>query len=374
MFLLQKEFRQIFRDPTLLRAILVAPLIQLLVLPWAANYEVKNINLTVIDRDHTPFTQKMINKITASGYFRLVSMSENYKESLKLIEGDDADLVIELPAHFERDLIRNQQQKIFIAVNAINGVKAIVGGAYLAQIIAAYNSDVVLQWVRPERFNATPQIEVVTSNWYNPLMNYKFFMVPGILVLLVTMVGSMMCALNIVKEKEIGTIEQINVTPIRKYIFIAGKLIPFWILGMLVFSIGLGIAWLVYGIIPEGSIGLLYGFLAIYLLAVLGLGLLISTYASTQQQAMSLSFFFVMIFNLLSGLFTPIESMPEWAQLISKFNPISYFIQVMRMVVMRMVVLKGSGFEDVKMHFLAIIGFALVLNGWAVMNYRKRSG
>jgi ABC-2 type transport system permease protein len=199
-------------------------------------------------------------------------------------------------------------------------------------------------------------------------MNYKYFMVPGILVLLLTMVGANLTAINIVKEKEIGTIEQINVTPVKKYHFILGKLIPFWILGLVVLTLGLLISRVVYGIIPVGGFFTIYVFAAVYLLAVLGLGLLISTYASNQQQAMLISFFLMMIFVLLGGLYTSIDSMPVWAQWITRFNPVSYFIEVMRMVV-----LKGSTLNDIKMHLLIMTGFAVGLNGWAVFSYRKRT-
>ncbi|SMO73355.1 ABC transporter permease [Solitalea koreensis] len=367
-FLLQKEFRQIFRNKTLLRSILISPCIQLLILPLAANYEVKNISLAVVDNDHSAYSQKMISKITSSGYFKLTSYNSSFKEAYHQIEEDKADIILEIPAHFERNLVRENEQKLFVAVNAINGTKALLGGGYLANIINNYNNEIRLQWVQPSRFNTAPLIEIASSNWYNPLMNYQIFMVPGILVMLVTMIGGMMCSLNIVKEKEIGTIEQINVTPIKKHHFILGKLIPFWVIGMVVFTLGLLIARFVYHIIPIGNISLLYGFLAVYLLAVLGLGLLISTYSDTQQQAMSITFFFVMIFNLMSGLYTPVESMPNWAQWIAKFNPLSYFIQVMRMVV-----LKGSEFNDVKPHLIAILGFAIVFNTWAILNYRKRA-
>lgn len=367
-FLLQKEFRQIFRNKTLLRTILMSPLMQLIVLPWAANYEVKNITIAIVDHDHSTYSQKLISKILSSGYFKLTGYPASYAEGDKLIESDKADIVLEIPAQFERNLVREGQQKLFIAANAINGTKAIVGSGYLGGIITSVNNEIRLQWIQPARFSAAPVIEITASNWYNPLMNYKIFMVPGILVLLVTMIGGMMCALNIVKEKEIGTIEQINVTPIRKYHFILGKLIPFWVIGMVVFSLGMLIAWLLYGIVPLGNIGLLYGFLSVYLLAVLGLGLLISNYSNTQQQAMSLSFFFTMIFNLMSGLFTPIESMPQWAQTITIFNPLSYFISVMRMVV-----LKGSGFHDISHNLLIIAIFAVAFNAWAIISYRKTS-
>lgn len=366
-FLLQKEFRQIFRNKTLLPLILVLPIVQLLILPLAADYEIKNINIAVVDNDHSSYSRKLVSKITASGYFRLSGYTTSFNEAFKLIEKDKADLVLQIPAGFERNLIRESEQKLFIAVNAINGSKAGLGGAYLGSIIKDFNADVRLDWMEEQRFNPAPVIAITSSNWFNPNLNYNFFMVPGILAVLVTMIGGYMSALNIVKEKEVGTIEQINVTPIKKHHFVLGKLIPFWVLGMGIFSVGLGvISYLVYGIVPRGSILLLYGILAVYLLAVLGIGLLISTYSETQQQAMSISFFFVMIFILMSGLFTPIDSMPGWAKVIAYLNPVTYFIDVMRMIV-----LKGSDFSDVKYHFLKIIAFAVVLNSWAIINYKK---
>jgi ABC-2 type transport system permease protein len=211
-------------------------------------------------------------------------------------------------------------------------------------------------------------IQVSAINWFNPQMNYQIFMVPGILVILVTMVGAFLSALNIVKEKEIGTIEQINVTPIRKHQFILGKLIPFWVLGLVILTIGFLISRLAYGIVPVGNVFTIYVFASVYLLAVLGMGLLVSTFANTQQQAMLLSFFLMMIFILLGGLYTSIDSMPVWAQIFTKFNPVSYFIEVMRMVV-----LKGSGLYDIRYHLLIVFVFAVVLNSFAVWNYRKRS-
>jgi ABC-2 type transport system permease protein len=368
-FLLQKEFRQIFRDPSILRIIFIMPVIQLMILPWAADYEMKNIKLSVVDHDHSDYARQLVSKITSSGYFILTHYDNSYPESLKSIEQDKSDLVLEIPSRFEKDLVRDDQAKLFVAANAINGVKASLGSAYLGSIIKDFNREVRTQWIQFPRFNPEPTIEITSSNWFNPLMNYKYFMVPGILVILLTMVGANLAAINIVKEKEIGTIEQINVTPIKKYHFILGKLIPFWILGLIVLSLGLTIAWLVYGIAPAGSIFTIYIFAAVFLLAVLGLGLLISTYAGNQQQAMLISFFIMMIFILLGGLYTSIDSMPGWARVITKFNPVSYFIEVMRRVV-----LKGSSLMDILDQLLIVAGFAIILNGWAVINYRKRSG
>lgn len=366
-FLLEKEFRQIFRNKALLPLLVFAPLMQLLVLPLAADYEIKNINLVIVDQDHSSYTQELVSRLEASDYFRITGTATGFDQAFDWIEEDCADLILEIPPHFERDLIRENKADLLLGVNAINGVKANLGSVYLNQIISEFNRDIRLEWNLPPRMPVLPVIEIGSTNWYNPLMNYKFYMVPGILALLVTMIGAYMSSLNIVKENEIGTMEQINVTPIKKHHFILGKLIPFWILGMLIFTVGLFvIGRLVYGIVPLGNLFLLYAYLGIYLIAVLGLGLLISTYSQTQQQAMSIAFFFMMIFALMSGLFTPVENMPDWAYVITQFSPITYFIEVMRMVV-----LKGSGFTHISYHFLVMIVFAVVLNTWAILNYKK---
>ncbi len=368
LLLLEKEFRQIFRNKGLAASIVIAPIIQLLILPLAADFEVKNVLIAIVDHDHSAYSQQMVSKITSSGYFTLVAYDGSFKDAVTLVDKDKVDLVLEIPSGFERGLIRESEQKLFIAINAINGVKAGLGGAYLGNIIKDFNNTVRLEWIEPTRYSPRPVIELMSLYWYNPLMKYKLFIVPGLLVLLVTGGSVFLTTINIVREKEIGTIEQINVTPIKKHHFILGKLIPFWILEMGVFSVGLTFAWLVYGILPVGSIGLLYLFLAVYLWAVLGIGLLVSTFSHTQQEAMFVAFFFMMIFNMMSGLFTPINSMPEWAKLITQLNPVTYFVEVMRMVV-----LKGSGFSDIKVQFFRIMAGAIVINIWAVLNYKKTS-
>lgn len=367
-FLLAKEFRQIFRNRTLLPIIFAMPVVQLVILPLAANYEVRNIKLAVVNHDNSPYARELISAITASGYFQLTQFGYSYQSALDEVEADDADLILEIPPDFERDLIAENQQTIFIAVNAINGVKGGLSAAYLNSIIRNYNDNLRAEWIDPLQASPTASINVVSSSWYNPNMHYQLFMVPGIIAILVTMIGGYLSALNIVKEKEMGTIEQINVTPIRKHHFIIGKLIPFWVMGIIVFTLGMLVGWLVYGIVPVGNIALLYFFVALYLWAVLGLGLLISTFAETQQQAMFISFFFIMIFILMSGLFTPIESMPGWAQVVSRLNPVTYFIEVMRMVV-----LKGSGLTHILPQLAAVFAFGIFFNVWAVLNYHKTS-
>lgn len=366
--LLEKEFRQIFRNPAILRLMFMMPTVQLLFLPMAADYEVKHVNVCVVDYDHSSYSQRLVGKVKSTDYFQLVDYTDSYDKALRYLAKDQADVVLQIPDGFEREVVRNNGTTVFMAVNAVNGVKANLGGAYLRAVISDFNGEVRVEWIQPQAVNPQPVIGVEAINWYNPLMNYKIFMVPGIVVILVTMVGGFLSALNIVKEKEVGTIEQINVTPIKKYQFILGKLIPFWILGLVILTIGLFISWLAYGIVPVGSLFTIYIFAAVYLLAVLGMGLGVSTLANTQQQAMLLSFFIMMIFILLGGLYTSIDSMPEWAQVFTWFNPVTYFIEVMRMVV-----LKGSTLHDIRMHLVIVFVMAIVLNGFAVLNYRKRS-
>jgi ABC-2 type transport system permease protein len=368
LFLLEKEFRQILRNRQIIRILFIAPVIQLILLPLAADYSVKNISIAVVDNDHSTTSRKLIDKITASGHFRLAGYSGSYKQALVLVEQDKADLALEIPAHFEKDLVRENAEKVFVAINAIEGTKANLGGAYLRSIIADFNSALRLQWQSTATATGddAPQISVASSNWYNPYLNFNLYMVPAILVTLVTAIAAMQSAFNIVQEKESGTIEQINVTPLKKHIFILGKMIPFLALGIIIFSMGLIVSRVIYGIVPVGNLLVLYSSLVVYLFSMLGMGLLLATYSTTQMQAMSLSFFFINIFNMMSGIFTAVDSMPKWAQAIVETFPPSHFIKIMRMVV-----LKGSGFNDIWYHLAAMAVLGLILNGWAVLNYHK---
>ena len=367
-FLLEKEFRQLLRNRQLMRTLLLAPLIQLIILPLAADYSVKNIAIAVTDNDHSTTSRRLIEKIVSSGYFKLKGYVASYKEGLTMVEQDKADLALQIPVHFERDLVREDRKQVYVAINAIEGTKANLGGAYLGNIVTDFNAEIRMQWQVSGAGDAggSPQVSVASSNWYNPFLNFHLYMVPAILVTLVTAMVAMQSAFNIVQEKESGTIEQINVTPIKKHIFIIGKMVPFMVLGIVLFTMGLLVGWLFYGIVPLGSLWVLYGSLIVYLFSMLGLGLLIATYSGTQQQAMSLSFFFINIFNMMSGVFTAVDSMPGWAQAIVATFPPSHFIKIMRPVV-----LKGSGFGDILPEILWLLALGLVLNTWAVLNYRK---
>jgi ABC-2 type transport system permease protein len=368
VFLLQKEFRQIFRNPTILRMILIMPIMQLIVIPLAADYEIKHISISVVDQDHSSYSSKLVNKMTASGYFQLVEYTQSYAQATKTVGDGKTDLILTIPAHFERDLIKFNKAQLHLAADAVNGVRAGLGTAYAAQMIGDFNREIREDWMLLPKFNEMPQIEITSANWYNPHFDYHLFMVPGILAILVTMVGAFLTALNIVAEKEVGTIEQINVTPIKKYEFILGKLIPFWVLGMVSITLGMIVTFVIFRFLPVGSFFTIYAFSAVYMFGVLGIGLLISTFVDTQQQATLFAFFCMMVFILLGGLYTPIESMPEWAQWLTRINPPAYFIKIIRAVY-----IKGSAFSDLIPEFLVMIVFAVGFNALAVFNYRKRS-
>ncbi|HVY74525.1 MAG TPA: ABC transporter permease [Puia sp.] len=367
-FILQKEFRQIFRDKTILAMMFAVPTIQLIIFPLAADFEVKNVNLAFVDYDRSSYSQKLLHKIASSGYFRIVGNTISYPEALQMIEKNEADIILEIPNGFERNLVREGSQHLNMSVDAINGTKSAIGGGYLSAVLADFNGSLDINTRAVSSGAPATHIDITYSNWFNPLQEYKYYMVPAILVLLLTMIGGFITALNIVREKEIGTIEQINVTPIKKWEFILGKLIPFWIVGIIVFTIGLIVMYLVYGIFPKGNLAVLYLFAAVYLVALLGLGLLISTFSNSQLQAMFVAYFFITIFMLMSGFFTSVDSMPGWAREISNLTPVTHFIAVVRLIV-----LKGSGLPEVKMELLYLGGFALALNGAAILNYRKTS-
>ena len=365
-FLLEKEFKQILRNSFIPKMIVMFPLMVLLVFPWAANFEIKNINLTVVDNDRSTYSQQLIQKIVSSNYFRLVNIASDYNQAITSVEKNEADIIIEIPQHFERNLIRDNNTTLMISANTVNGTKGGLGAAYLQNIIHSFNNEIREKWLQIPREGAFPTIEIVSQFRYNPHLDYKVFMVPALLVILLTLACGFLPALNIVAEKEAGTIEQINVTPVPKFTFILSKLAPYWIIGFVMLTIAFVIAFLVYGLVPAGHYGTIYLSASIYVLAVSGMGLVISNYSDTMQQAMFVMFFFIMILILMSGLFTPISSMPTWAQYITMFNPLRYFMEVMRMVF-----LKGSSIMEMSKQLIILVGFAVALNAWAILSYKK---
>lgn len=365
-FIIQKEFIQIFRDKTMLPMILIMPFVQLIVLVYAATFEMKNIDMVIVDQDLSTTSRKLTSKFDGSPFFTLKGYTFSSQEANDLLTSDEADLIIQINEGFEKDLMRGQPAQVQLLVNAINATSAGLINAYSSYVIADFNRQIVVENINYRQPVALKNINIDYSYWYNSELDYKIYMLPGILVILITIIGSFLTALNIVREKEMGTIEQLNVTPIRKYHFIIGKLVPFWIIAMFELALGLSIGKVLFDIPFAGSLPLLFGFAGVYLLVALGLGLLVSTLASTQQQVMFIIFFFLLTFILMSGIFTPVESMPEWAGFVNRLNPFAYFMRVIRMVL-----LKGSGFSDISKEFYSLLLYAGIILSLAAWRYRK---
>ncbi|MGA7305982.1 MAG: ABC transporter permease [Rhodothermales bacterium] len=370
LYILQKEFLQIFRNRAMLPIIFLMPVIQLLVLSYAATFEVKNTTVSLVDDDRSPTSHDLVESLEASGYFTVVESAPSMKDADEAMLRGEAKVILHIDSDFERSLRREGAAKIQMILNAQDGAAAGVVQAYATQAIAGFNRDIQPRFLSAGGSGLTRSsvIDVVPAHWFNPDLNYQTYMVPGILVLLVTMIGTFLSSMNVVREKEIGTIEQLNVTPLRKRDFIIGKLLPFWVLALIELAIGLVIAKVVFNIPMLGSIPLIFALAGLYLLVMLAFGLLVSTVTDTQQQAMFLAWFFIVIFILMSGLFTPIESMPTWAQRLTLLNPIAYFIEIMRRVL-----LKGAGIEAVRDQVIALAVYAMVTLTLAVRQYRKTS-
>ncbi len=369
LFIIQKEFIQILRNKAILPLITVLPVVQLIVLSYAANNEVKNVNMAIVDQDHSTYARQLIRKIQASDRFTLIEAPQAMQVADRLMQSGDADVVLVIPPDFEKHFLKQKNAEVQMLVNAINGQQATVGASYLSQIIQQFNREIQADAVPRmvvQKASGSSQIQIENANWFNPELDYKHFMVPGILGELVTILVMLLTAINVVREREIGTIEQINVTPIKKWQFILGKMIPFLLIGLLLMTIGLVAGKLIFDISIEGSLLTVFAYCALNLSAVLGLGLFISNLADTQQQAIFIAFFFVIVFVLMSGLFTPIESMPPWAQWLTVPNPIAHFVDVMRSVL-----LKGSTLSDVAHHFWITGVLVVIFNALAVMSYRK---
>ena len=357
-YLIKKEFTQIRRNAFLPKLIVVFPIMIMCVMPWVMNQEVKNIKVTVVDNDRSTLSQQMVHSIEASNYFIFKGQQPTYRAALQEIEQSRADIVMVIPQDYSRDMTLGHQPQVLIAANAVNGTKGAMGSAYLTQIVTAHvNPDIT-----------AIQSRVATLFLYNKNLDFKLFMIPALFAIVMMLMTGFLPALNIVGEKEAGTIEQINVTPVSKWSFILAKLIPYWIIALFVITVCLLLAWAVYGITSVGPLALIY--LLVLLLALFwsSFGLMISNYSDTMQQAIFVMWFFVVMMMLLSGLFTPTRSMPSWAYATTYVNPMSYFIEAVRTVFIR-----GGGLSSIWHQVLALLGIGSVMAVWAVVSYKKNS-
>ena len=364
-FLLRKEFLQIFRDKFMLRQMMIMPVVQLLILSSAATFEIKSAQTYVVDLDHSQASRGLVDRLQAGGRFVVAGASQSMARANEAMLAREVGLIVAIPDDFERDLVRTRSARVQLVLNAEDGAAAGVTQSYAAQIIRAYAVELSAELT--PAVVSSGAIELSTRGWYNPELNYRDFMVPGILVQLVTVIGTLLTAMNIVREKEIGTLDQLSVTPLSQGAFIAAKLIPLWIIALFELGIGLLIARFVFHVPMVGSITLVFAAACVYLIAALGIGLWISTLAETQQQAMFVTFFIIMTYLLMSGMFTPIRAMPQWAQWLTEINPVKHFIELIRAVL-----LKGATLGDVLRPLGALAVFGAVVLTLAVRRYANR--
>ena len=371
LFLAQAEVLHIVRDRILLAQTLLVPMVQLIILSNAATFEIRNTPIQIVDFDRTSASRGVVNRLAANGHFQIVDTTPSLARVEERLLDGSITMAVVIPRDFEQSLVKTGLASVQLSVNGEKGSAAGIVQAYATRVLKQYAAGVTrpAQPGGPDRLGAAPpRIDVRMRSRYNPTLNYQYYMVPGILVALMTIIGSLLSAQNIAREKELGTLEQLNVTPITRGQFIIAKLLPFWVLGLIELSLGLLIGTLVFGIPVRGSLPLLYAVAAVYLAVAVGIGLWISALVDTQQQAMFVTFFIVNIYLLMSGLFTPIDSMAPWVQTVTFINPVRHFVAISRAILM-----KGAGPAEIAEPFLILIGTAALVLFVAVQQYRKRA-
>ncbi|MCF0188219.1 MAG: ABC transporter permease [Bacteroidaceae bacterium] len=365
-YLINKELRQIMRNRALPVVFLLLPLALGNMIPRLATQEVRGLRLAVIDSDHSSFSRRLTQKIDASGYISLACSVSSYKEAISRVSSGEADVILSIPHGYERGFLTSGEPPVVqVHANAVNGTKGAMASAYISQIVSLFSQDIAHeQGCSPPASDSLKALSV--RFLFNPYLDYKLFMVPAVLAMLLILIVGFLPALNIVSEKEKGTIEQINVSPISRSAFILSKITPYILIGVLMVVEALVVVRVLFGISCAGSIPLLLFSSLLFSMLMASLGLVISNYASTLRQAALTMWFFLMVFLLMSGMVTPIASMPEWAQSLTLLNPMRYFITVARSIFIR-----GSGFTQLLPQFLALLVMAVCGWIWAILSYRK---
>lgn len=368
-YLIQKETLQVLRDRVMLFQILAIPVVQLLLITNAATFEVRQATVHLVDTDNTQTSRRIAEAFEASNRFEVRERSSDAAVAGRSLHADQVDLVLRIPKNLDHDMAGPSSPAVQLIVGgekASAGVVQSYASQILQDVAADLRTEVQIRAQTPSSTANPARLDVRSRLWYNPALDYENYMAPAILTILVTIIGTLLAAQNIAREKEIGTIEQLNVTPLTRGQFIAGKLLPFWGLGILEFAAGLGIAELAFDIPMQGSLPLLFGVTAIYLVTALGIGLWISTAVETQQQAMFVTYFVLVLYLFMSGLFTPVSSMPTWAEWIAELSPLKHFIEIVRRVLM-----KGAGPLDIWQPTVILVVYGAVISTVAVRQYSK---
>jgi ABC-2 type transport system permease protein len=368
--LINKELRQVTRDPNMLRVIFVVPMIQLLVLGYAITTDIKNLNILICDFDGSAISRDLIERFSHTEYFAQVTEDCKAGDIERHLFAGKAIIALIIPKNFGQDLETRRQPEIQILLDGQNSNTAAVALGYCNRILLQFMQDTLRNAAsrQPVIARSVKMITPVSRAWYNPELKSVYYMIPGIISILLTIITMLLTSLAIVKEKEIGTLEQLMVTPLTSIQIIAGKTIPFAILGFIEMSVAMtfGVLWFKVPIV--GSLPVLALLSATFILTSLGLGIFISTIVNTQQQALFLSWFFLVSFILLSGFFYPIENMPVWVRVITYGNPLRYFIEILRELF-----LKGAGLALLWPELCCLLGMGASIFTLAALRFHKRS-
>lgn len=361
--LLKKELISIRRNPLVPRVIIMLPIMTMLVIPLVATMDVKHVGVAVVDNDRSTLSRQITTDIDGSEYLSVNAMCGTFGEAMHTLEQGEADVILTIPHDYESDLSRGLMPQVDIEANGVNATKGSLGAQYTAQSVAG-----TLRQFMAARGRVLASEDVAVMDMYNPTLNFRNYMIPALIVVLLIMICGFLPTLNLVGEKESGTIEAMNVTPVGKFTFVLSKLIPYWLIGLLVVTIGMLIGLWVYGLRPVGSVWGFYLAAVLFSLVMSGFGVLVANKSATMMQSIFVMFAVIMIFNLMSGLFTPIASMPGWAQTITYAIPPRYFIDIMRALYLR-----GTPVAELMPQFTALASFAILFCLAAALTYRKQS-
>lgn len=361
--LIKKELIQFRRNSFLPKLVMTFPLMVMLVMPWVTQLDIKNIRIAVIDDDRSSLSRRTISHITASDYFIYTDQYPDYHNAINAMDMNQIDVLVCIPSGFESGILSGVPKQILIEANGVNAIKGQQGIQYVVQSLA--------KTLKEKQYEAGMPFSddvIVVQNRYNETQNAQFYMIPALMIILILLLCGFLPALNIVSEKENGTIEQINVTPVGRFEFILAKLIPFWVMGLLVFSVAILLAHWVYGLYPVGSFATIYAGAILFTVIMSATGVTIANVADNMQQSVFLVFFFMLIFMLMSGLLTPVSSMPDSVRWISYLCPPRYFINIMRSVY-----LKGTTFTELWADFTALTLIASLFTAVAILTYKKQN-
>lgn len=360
LILLEKEFRLMRRNKLIIRTLIVYPLSISLLVPLATTLDVHNLGAAVVDSDHSALSHRLIRDMDASEYIRLQMLAASYEEALRSLDHGEVDVVIEIPSGMESDMVTaTGDKRIRIAGNAVNAIKGTLGSQYVVQSMTSTLRSL---------FPRADGMSISVQNLYNPTLDYRHFMIPALFIIMAIMICGFLPAISVVTEKEEGTIEQVNVTPVSRTAFMLSKLIPYWIIGVIEFAICMLTVWPVYGLAPSGSLALIFLAIILFVLMISALGVVVANICESSLQTMLIMYTVNTLFVLMGGMTTPIECMPHWAQNITWFIPARYFIDILRSVY-----LKSSVFVDLWPDYLLLLLFALALNILATLTYRKKT-